>query len=286
MENRLKIAIQKSGRLSEKSNELLEECGISYSTASRGLLTSAENFPIDILLLRDDDIPQYVADGVADIGILGENVVEEMAKNIEIVKRLGFAKCKLSLAIPKEIEYSGIHFFQGKKVATSYPVILQKYLGLQGIQVEIHEISGSVEIAPSIGLADAIFDIVSTGGTLQSNGLKEVEILMRSEAVLVGHKHLMDEKRSILDELLFRIDAVQGSRNKKYVLLNAPVAQLNAIIALLPGAKSPTITQLAVEGWVAVHVVMNESDFWEIIRPLKALGAEGVLVIPIEKIIP
>lgn len=286
MESRLKIAIQKSGRLSEKSNELLEECGISYSVGSRSLLTSAENFPLDILLLRDDDIPQYVEDGVADIGILGENVVEEMAKDIQIVKRLGFAKCKLSLAVPKEIDYTDIHYFEGKRVATSYPVILQKYLGAKGVSVDIHQISGSVEIAPSIGLADAIFDIVSTGGTLQSNGLKEVEVLMRAEAVLVGNKHLNASQQAILEELLFRIDAVLGSKGKKYVLLNAPAQQLNRIIELLPGAKSPTITPLAVDGWVAVHAVMDENDFWKIVRPLKALGAEGILVIPIEKIIP
>ncbi|MEM6700386.1 MAG: ATP phosphoribosyltransferase [Bacteroidota bacterium] len=283
--NRLRIAIQKLGRLSEKSNDLLQECGIKYSTNKRTLMASASTFPLDLLLLRDDDIPQYVEDGIAHIGILGENVVAEKEKEVEIIKRLGFSRCRMSLAIPKNIDYQGIQYFEGKEIATSYPVILQRYLDEAKVKASIHEISGSVEIAPNIGLADGIFDIVSTGGTLRSNGLKEVEILMQSEAVLVAHKNLGAKQKELLEELIFRMDAVMNAKNKKYILLNAPYAKVDEIIALLPGVKSPTVMQLAAEGWVAIHAVLTEMDFWNIVRPLKALGAEDILVMPIERII-
>ncbi|MEM9887516.1 MAG: ATP phosphoribosyltransferase [Bacteroidota bacterium] len=283
--NRLRIAIQKSGRLSEKTNSLLQECGIKYSTSKRTLMTSASTFPLDLLLLRDDDIPQYVEDGVAHIGILGENVVEESNKKVEIIKRLGFSRCRMSLAIPKNVEYNNIAFFEGKEIATSYPVILQKYLDKAKVQADIHEISGSVEIAPNIGLADGIFDIVSTGGTLRSNGLKEVEILMQSEAVLIGHTHLDAVHQAVLEDLLFRLDAVMNAKNKKYVMLNAPQAKVGEIIDLLPGVKSPTIMQLASDGWVAIHAVLKEEDYWKVVRPLKSLGAEDILVMPIERIV-
>ncbi|MEM0992380.1 MAG: ATP phosphoribosyltransferase [Bacteroidota bacterium] len=283
--NRLRIAIQKSGRLSEKTNALLNECGIKYSTNKRTLMASASTFPLDLLLLRDDDIPQYVEDGVAHIGILGENVVAETNKSVAIIKRLGFSRCRMSLAIPKDTDYTDLTFFEGKEIATSYPVVLQKYLDEAGVKAAIHEISGSVEIAPNIGLADGIFDIVSTGGTLRSNGLREVEILMQSEAVLIGNNHLNDTQQAILDDLLFRMDAVMNAKNKKYVLLNAPYAKVDEIIALLPGVKSPTVMQLAAEGWVAIHAVLKEEDYWQVVRPLKELGAEDILVMPIERII-
>ena len=283
--NRLRIAIQKSGRLSEKTNGLLQECGIKYSTSKRTLMASATTFPLDLLLLRDDDIPQYVEDGVAHIGILGENVVEECNKEVKIIKRLGFSRCRMSLAIPKNVDYTGIGFFEGKEIATSYPVVLQKYLDQAKVKADIHEISGSVEIAPNIGLADGIFDIVSTGGTLRSNGLKEVEILMQSEAVLIGGSHLNESQQGILDDLLFRMDAVMSAKNKKYVLLNAPYAKVDEIIDLLPGVKSPTVMQLAAEGWVAIHAVLKEDDYWKVVRPLKELGAEDILVMPIERIV-
>lgn len=285
MTTRLKIAIQKSGRLSEKSNDLLAECGIRYSPSKRSLVAKASGFPMDVFLLRDDDIPQYVADGVADLGILGENVVAEVGKPVSIAKRLGFAKCRMSLAIPKEMEYSGLQFFEGKNIATSYPYILQQHLDKNGVNASLHEISGSVEIAPSIGLAEGIFDIVSTGGTLRSNGLKEVAVVMQSEAVLIAHPNLGAAQKELLDELVFRMEAVMNAKNKKYVLLNAPVEKVDAIIELLPGVKSPTITKLAVEGWVAMHAVMNEAEFWSIIRDLKSLGATDILVSPIDKIV-
>lgn len=286
METRLKIAVQKSGRLSEKSTQLLADCGIRFSVNKRTLIASAKAFPLDILLLRDDDIPQYVEDGVAHIGIVGENVMAETNKKVGIAKRLGFSKCRMSLAIPKELDYKNISFFEGKNIATSYPHILQQHLDAKSISADIHKISGSVEIAPNIGLAEGIFDIVSTGGTLRSNGLKEVEVVMQSEAVLIANNALSKEEQEILDDLLFRINAVQGSKGKKYVLLNAPSNQLEAIKNLLPGVKSPTVMQLAEEGWVAVHAVMNEEEFWNIIQPLKTLGAEDILVMPIEKLIP
>ncbi len=283
--SKLKIAIQKSGRLSEKSLELIKACGIKLPNGDRKLITAADNFPIEVLFLRDDDIPQYVEQGVADIGILGENEVWEKDKDVLTVENLGFAACKLSLAIPKDEKYTGLSFFNNKKVATSYPKILQKYFTEKNITVEIEEIGGSVEIAPGIGLADGIFDIVSTGSTLLMNGLKEVEVVKTSKAVLIANKNLNADKQAILDKLLFRIKAVQASSENKYILLNAPNTAIDAISALLPGAKSPTVLPLAEEGWSSIHSVVKEDEFWEVIYKLKGLGAEGILVIPIEKMI-
>ena len=283
--SKLKIAIQKSGRLSEKSLELLKECGIKISNGDRKLKTEAKNFPIEILFLRDDDIPQYVEQGVADIGILGENEVWEKEKNIKVIEKLGFANCKLSLAIPKDENYSGLPFFTNKKIATSYPKILQKFFKEKGIKVEIEEIGGSVEIAPGIGLADAIFDIVSTGSTLLMNGLKEVEIVTLSEAVLISNNNLNRDKLTILEKLLFRIKAVRNSSENKYILLNAPNESIPHIISILPGMKSPTILPLAEKGWSSIHSVVKEDEFWDIIEQLKNLGAQGILVVPIEKMV-
>jgi ATP phosphoribosyltransferase len=283
--NQLKIAIQKSGRLSEKSLELISEAGISLSNSDRKLVAKASNFPVEILFLRDDDIPQYVADGVADLGIVGENVICEKNSPVEVVERLGFAKCRLSLAIPKSVDYKGVSYFDGKKIATSYPHILQNFLDKNNIKAEIHEISGSVEIAPGIGLADSIFDIVSSGSTLISNGLQEVEVVMKSEAVIVGHPGLSDEKRKILDKLLFRTRSVQKARCNKYIVLNAPASSIDKIISIIPGMKSPTVVPLAKEGWVSVHSVLKESEFWDVIDKLQGCGAEGILVMPIEKMI-
>jgi ATP phosphoribosyltransferase len=281
----LKIAIQKSGRLSEKSLELLKACGISIPNGDRKLKTSATNFPIEVLYLRDDDIPEYVEQGVADLGILGENEVWEKDKNVATVANLGFASCKLSLAIRKEETYTGIDYFNGKKIATSYPKILQKFLAEKNISAGIEEIGGSVEIAPSIGLADAIFDIVSTGSTLVMNGLKEVEVVKTSKAVLISNKNLDIAKQQILERMLFRIKAVQNAAENKYILLNAPNTAIAEITALLPGAKSPTILPLAINGWSSIHSVVREDDFWTVIDKLKNLGAEGILVLPIEKMI-
>jgi ATP phosphoribosyltransferase len=281
----LKIAIQKSGRLSEKSLELLKACGISIPNGDRKLKTSATNFPIEVLYLRDDDIPEYVEQGVADLGILGENEVWEKDKNVETVANLGFASCKLSLAIRKEETYTGVNYFNGKKIATSYPKILKKFLVEKNIDASIEEIGGSVEIAPSIGLADAIFDIVSTGSTLVMNGLKEVEVVKTSKAVLISNKNLDIAKQQILERMLFRIKAVQNAAENKYILLNAPNAAIAEITALLPGAKSPTILPLAINGWSSIHSVVREDDFWTVIDKLKNLGAEGILVLPIEKMI-
>ncbi len=281
----LRIAVQKSGRLSEDSFRLIKECGIHFSNGVGKLKASSHNFPMEFLLLRDDDIPGYVADGVADIGIVGLNVVEEKEKDLDIVVRLGFSKCRLSLAIPRNEEYTGIKMLDGKSIATSYPKILGAFLKKNGVQSEIHEISGSVEIAPSIGLAEAVCDIVSSGSTLLSNGLKEVEAIFTSEAVLVGHKGLNDEKKKLLDQLLFRIRSVQNGSNNKYILLNAPNDKLEQIAGLLPGMRSPTVLPLATEGWSSIHSVINEDRFWEIIEKLKEAGAEGILVVPIEKMI-
>lgn len=283
--NRLKIAIQKSGRLSDKTNELLQECGIKYSVGKRSLMTSSPTFPLDLLLLRDDDIPQYVEDGIAHIGILGENVVAEKSGAVRIVKRLGFSKCRMSLAVPKHVDYQDIRYFDQKEIATSYPVVLKKYLDEANVKAQIHEISGSVEIAPNIGLADGIFDIVSTGGTLRSNGLKEVDVLMESEAVLIANNSLATEQQQLLEELLFRLDTVMQAQNKKYVMLNAPKAKLKEVIDLLPGVKSPTVMTLANEDWVAIHAVLSEADFWRVVRPLNELGAEDILVSNIERIV-
>jgi ATP phosphoribosyltransferase len=283
--SKLKIAIQKSGRLSEKSLKLLEECGIKISNGDRKLKAEAKNFPVEILFLRDDDIPQYVEQGVADIGILGENEVWEKDKNVLAVEKLGFAGCKLSLAIPKDENYTGINYFKNKKIATSYPKILQKFFNEKGIKVSIEEIGGSVEIATGIGLADAIFDIVSTGSTLLMNGLKEVEVVTKSEAVLISNASLSQEKQAILDRLLFRIKAVKSASENKYILLNAPNSAIEDICKALPGMKSPTILPLAEEGWSSLHSVVKEDEFWDVIDKLKAFGAEGILVVPIEKMV-
>jgi ATP phosphoribosyltransferase len=282
---KLRIAVQKSGRLSEKSLALFGECGISLEGGSGRLLAASPDFPIEVLYLRDDDIPQYVYDGVADIGVVGENVVYEKGRTLETALKLGFGKCRLSLAIPKADVYNGVSFFQGKKIATSYPNILSKFLTDNKLTAEIHEISGSVEIAPGIGLADTIFDIVSSGSTLFSNNLKEVEVVMHSEAVMVAHKSLSDTKRKILKDLIFRIQSVQKAKKNKYILLNAPNDKLTDIINILPGMKSPSVVPLAKEGWSSLHSVIAEKDFWEVIEKLQQNGAEGILVIPIEKMI-
>ncbi|GAA4427717.1 ATP phosphoribosyltransferase [Pontibacter saemangeumensis] len=281
----LRLAIQKSGRLSEDSLKLIRECGISFITSSLKLKTESTNFPLEILYLRDDDIPGYVADGVADIGIVGQNVLVEEGKQALTVEKLGFSKCRLSLAVPKSDQYESVQDLNGKNIATSYPNLLQAYLNEQGVEAHIHTISGSVEIAPSIGLAEAICDIVSSGSTLISNGLKEVERVFKSEAVLIANDTLSEEKRRILDKLLFRIQAVQRAQKKKYILLNAPNDKLQEISDLLPSIKSPTILPLAEHGWSSLHSVVNEDDFWEIIEKIKDAGAQGILVIPIEKMI-
>ncbi len=281
----LRIAVQSKGRLFEDTMELLKETGIKVSSSKRTLLVQASNFPLEVLFLRDDDIPQTVADGVADVGIVGENEFVERNENADIVKRLGFSKCRISLAIPKAIDYPGVEWFNDKKIATSYPVILKRFLEERGVKTDIHVIQGSVEIAPGIGLADGIFDIVSSGSTLVSNNLKEVEVVMQSEALLIGNKNLDEEKKSILNDLLFRINSVLIAEDKKYVRMNAPKARLAEIVKVLPGLKSPTIIPLADEDWCSVHAVLDEKHFWEIVGQLKALGAEGILVTPIEKMI-
>lgn len=281
----LRIAVQSKGRLFDDTMNLLAEADIKLSTSKRTLLTQSTNFPVEVLFLRDDDIPQSVASGVADIGIVGENEFTERDEDAEIIYRLGFSKCRLSLAIHKEEDYNDLSWFNGKKIATSYPAILRKFLNDNNINADIHVITGSVEIAPGIGLSDAIFDIVSSGSTLISNNLKEVEVVMKSEALLIGHKNLSPKKKEILQELLFRIEAVKAAEDKKYVLMNAPTDRLKEIIEVLPGVKSPTIMPLATEGWSSVHTVLDEKRFWEIIGKLKALGAQGILVLPIEKMI-
>ena len=281
----LRIAVQAKGRLYDETMLLLSETGIKLESGKRLLLLPSKNFPLEVLFLRDDDIPQSVADGAADVGIVGENEYAEKKKNAVITKRLGFSKCRLSLAIPKEIDYKDISWFNGKVIATSYPEILGDFLRDKNVQADIHIITGSVEIAPSIGLADAIFDIVSSGSTLITNHLKEVEVLMKSEALLISNPNLTPDKQSILDELLFRIESVQMAEDKKYVLMNVPTDNIDKIIEVLPGMKSPTIMPLAKEGWNSLHAVIDEKRFWDIIGKLKALGAEGILVIPIEKMI-
>jgi ATP phosphoribosyltransferase len=281
----LRIAIQKSGRLNEDSMKLLKECGIDIANGVNKLKAEASNFPVEVYFLRDDDIPQYVEDGVADIGFVGENVVYEKNKKVEVVEQLGFGKCRLSIAVSRNEKYDDVHFLQGKRIATTYPVIVKKFMEESGVDAEIHEISGSVEIAPGIGLADAICDLVSSGSTLFMNGLKEVETILRSQAVLIRSSELAEEKQRLLDKLVFRIQAVKKSKNNKYVLLNAPNDNLAEIISLLPGMKSPTVLPLAESGWSSVHSVLMENDFWEIIEKLKAAGAQGILVVPIEKMI-
>jgi len=281
---KLKIAIQKSGRLYEDSISLLKECGIDLRNVKDRLKTESDNFPLEVFFLRDDDIPQYVEDGVADVGIVGLNILNEKCKEAEIVEELGFGKCRLALAINKSEEYVA-NYLQGKRIATSYPVLLQKYLNENKIAAEIHEISGSVEIAPGIGLAEVICDLVSSGSTLFMNGLKEVETILESQAVLIRNKELNEEQLKWVDKLLFRIRSVKKAKRNKYILLNAPNEQLSKIFELLPGMKSPTVLPLAEEGWSSVHSVLSEDEFWEKIEQLKAAGAQGILVVPIEKMI-
>jgi len=281
----LKIAVQKSGRLLDDSIQLLKECGIKIDNGKDQLKATATNFPLEVLYLRNSDIPQYLADGVADISILGENTLIEKEKELLNLRKLGFSKCRLSLAVPKEVEYTDLQFFNGKKIATSYPNTLNAFLKEKGIKADIHVISGSVEIAPNIGLADAIADLVSSGSTLFKNGLKEVEVMLKSEAVLTSNKNLSPGKKEILAKLLFRMDAVLTAKNNKYILLNAPNNKLADIIKILPGMKSPTVLPLATEGWSSVHTVITEDDFWNKIDLLKANGAEGILIVPIEKMV-
>lgn len=281
----IRIAVQSKGRLYEETMALLAEAGIKIPSSKRTLLVQSPSFPIEVLYLRDDDIPQSVATGVADLGIVGENEFVERGEKADVVRRLGFSRCRLSLAIPKGVDYPGPQWFEGKKIATSYPGILRAYLKEKGVQAEVHVITGSVEISPGIGLSDAIFDIVSSGSTLVSNNLREVEVVMQSEALLIASPALSDEKQQVLDELLFRIEAVKAAEDKKYVLMNVPSERLDDIIAVLPGAKSPTVMPLATPGWNSVHTVIDEKRFWEVIAQLKALGAQGILVIPIEKMI-
>lgn len=281
----LRIALQKSGRLHDDSMDLMNRSGIKFNTGAGRLVAQSTGFPVEALFLRDDDIPQTVYDGVADIGIVGENEYAEKGYELEIVKHLNFGKCRLSLAIPKSEHYTGVGWFDGKKVATSYPRILKKFFEEKKIQAEIHEIAGSVEIAPGIGLADAIFDIVSSGSTLVANSLKEVGVVMYSQAVVVANKNLEPEKREILDQMLFRFNSVMASATNKYVLLNAPNERVKDIVKILPGMKSPTVLPLAQKGWSSIHSVISEEQFWEVIDQLKACGAEGILIIPIEKMI-
>lgn len=281
----LKIAIQKSGRLNEESIQLLKECGVKFNNGRDPLKVASHSFPAELLFLRNSDIPNYVNDGIADIAILGENTVIEKGASLDIIEKLGFSKCKLSLAVPKDLDYPGVKYFEGKKIATSYPVTLQQYLNKQGVKAEIHMISGSVEIAPNIGLADGICDLVSSGSTLFKNGLKECEEILFSEACLVSTPGLSGGKKDILDRLMFRINSVQTAKKSKYVLLNAPNEKLQDIIAALPGMKSPTVLPLAKDGWSSVHSVIKENDFWNAIDDLKANGAEGILIVPIEKMV-
>ena len=281
----LRIAVQAKGRLHEETMTMLEESSIKMDLGKRLLLVSSKSFPVEILFLRDDDIPQAVATGIADVGIVGENEFVEKGEDANIIRRLDFSKCRLSLAIPKEVNYKGLEWFQGKKIATSYPNILKNFLKENNISADVHVITGSVEIAPSIKLADCIFDIVSSGGTLVTNNLKEVEVVMKSEALMIGNKNLSAEKQEILDELLFRFNSYKNAEGKKYIILNVPNDKINDVCEILPGMKSPTITPLVKEGWSSMHSVISEKTFWEIISKLKALGAEGILVIPIEKMI-
>lgn len=281
----LRIAIQSKGRLFEDTMSLLAEADIKIGSSKRTLLVESTNFPLEVLYLRDDDIPQCVASGIADIGIVGENEFVERSEDAEIIQRLGFSKCRLSLAIPKSVDYKGVEWFQNKKIATSYPGILKNYMIEKGINADIHVITGSVEISPGIGLADAIFDIVSSGSTLVSNNLREVEVVMKSEALLIGNKEMSEENKAILNEMLFRFEAVRNAEDKKYVRMNAPKNRLEEIVKVLPGLKSPTVIPLADEEWCSLHAVIDQKVFWEIIGKLKDLGAQGILVTPIEKMI-
>ncbi len=282
----LRIAIQTKGRLNEQSLDLMHELGIDVDTAKRKFLSKAANFPIEVLYLRDDDIPQVVANGTAALGIVGLNEVAERGCDVDVVAKLGFGGCRISLAIPKGDEYTGVEYFQGKRIATSYPVILGKFLREHGVEAEMEIITGSVEIAPAAGIADAIFDIVSSGGTLVTNGLKEVERVFESEAVLIANKNLSEEDRALLDELLFRIESERVSRGKKYLLMNIPTASLDEAIKILPAMRSPTVMPLAAEGWCSLHSVVEAADLWDKVRQLKTIGAEGILVLTLDKIIP
>jgi ATP phosphoribosyltransferase len=281
----LRIAVQKSGRLYEDSVQLLKECGIDLRNVKDRLKTVSENFPLEVFFLRDDDIPEYVEDGVADIGIVGQNVLEEKGRVVDTVEALGFGKCRLSVAVPKAMEYGGVASLQGKRIATSYPQLVKKFLEINQITASIHEISGSVEIAPGIGLSDVVADLVSSGGTLFVNGLKEVEVILESQAVMVANKNISQEKKQLLEKLLFRIRSVKKAKRSKYVLMNVPNENLDQIIGLLPGMRSPTVLPLAESGWSSVHSVLSEDEFWDRIEKLRAAGAEGILVVPIEKLI-
>ncbi len=281
----LRIAVQAKGRLHEETMTMFAESSIKIESGKRTLLIPSKNFPVEVLYLRDDDIPQAVASGIADVGVVGENEYEEKSEDAAIVKRLDFSKCRLSLAIPKTEEYTGVNWFEGKKIATSYPKILSKFLENSNVKSEIHEITGSVEIAPGIGLADCIFDIVSSGGTLISNNLKEVEVVMKSEALMIANKNLSEDKKAILDEMMFRFDSYKNAEGKKYIVMNIPNDKVSEVCAILPGMKAPTVTPLVEEGWSSLQSVIKEKEFWDIISKLKALGAEGILVVPIEKMI-
>lgn len=283
--NKLKIAIQKSGRLYDDSVKLLKDCGIDLKNGVNKLKTESDNFPMEVYFLRDDDIPQYVEDAVADIGIVGENVLYEKGRKVDIVEHLGFGKCRLAVAVGRSESYDGVGYLNGRRIATTYPLLVRQFLEKNKVDAEIHEISGSVEIAPGIGLADAIVDLVSSGSTLFMNGLKEVETVLQSQAVLVRNGGLGKDQQQLLEKFLFRIRAVKKARNNKYILLNAPNGKLQEIISLLPGMKSPTVLPLAEPGWSSVHSVLNENDFWDIIERLKEAGAQGILVVPIEKMI-
>ena len=282
----LRIAIQTKGRLNEQSLGLLREIGIDVDDAKRKFLSKASNFPIELLYLRDDDIPQVVENGTASLGIVGLNEVAERGCDVEVVTKLGFGNCRISLAIPKGDEYNGVEYFQGKRIATSYPAILSKFLAEHGVEAKLEVITGSVEIAPAAGIADAIFDIVSSGGTLVSNGLKEVERVFEAEAVLIANRNLSAEDRAVLEELLFRIESERVSRGKKYLLMNIPTSSLDEAVKILPAMRSPTVMPLAVEGWCSLHSVVDSTDLWEKVRQLKAIGAEGILVLTLDKIIP
>jgi ATP phosphoribosyltransferase len=281
----LRIAIQKSGRLYEDSVQLLKECGIDLRNVKDRLKTVSENFPIEVFFLRDDDIPEYVEDGVADIGIVGQNVLLEKGRKVDTIEMLGFGKCRLSVAVPKAMEYDGVQSLQGKRIATSYPQLVKQFLQSNNVQASIHEISGSVEIAPGIGLADVVADLVSSGGTLFMNGLKEVEVILDSQAVLVANSKIDADKKEILEKLLFRMRSVRKAKKSKYVLMNVPNENLDQVIALLPGMRSPTVLPLAESGWSSVHSVLSEDEFWDRIEKLRGAGAEGILVVPIEKLI-
>lgn len=284
-QTKIRIAVQKSGRLYEDSTKLLKECGIDLRNVKDRLKTESDNFPLEVFFLRDDDIPQYVEDGVADIGIVGENVLFEKNRKTDVVEELGFGKCRLSIAVPRSQQYEGVASLKGKRIATSYPFLVNSYLKQHNVEADIHEISGSVEIAPGIGLADVVADLVSSGSTLFMNGLKEVETILQSQAVLIKNNGLAPAQLALLDKLLFRIRAVKKAKRNKYILLNAPNNKIKDIIALLPGMKSPTVLPLAESGWSSVHSVLNEDEFWDKIEQLKAAGAQGILVIPIEKMV-